>query len=240
VHQSGTGINVAIFQGHHIEEPIMNSKLLHDDLDLLKAMLARSFDLVALQLSDATKALMEQDEVRARQVHARDSEIDGLEIEIDRKCEQMLETHKPGGAALRTIVTSIKINTDLERIGDHGSNMAKHVPLISDLPRSLLEEAGVETLALSADRILWEARNAFLSEDPDAAKKLLQLDREVNLRFRDAFEHLVRLQSKYAEYAASLSYLTIIVKSIERLSDHLINIAESVVFRVSGVDIRHQ
>ncbi len=218
----------------------MEVNQLRDDQEILKGMLARSFDLVAQQLSDATKALVEHDEVRAKTVHERDNQIDELEIEIDRKCEQMLEDHQPSGADLRSIVTSIKINTDLERIGDYGSNMAKFVTKVASLPKSLIEEAGFEVLALSADRILWETRSAFLSDNPEAAQRLLPLDREVNRQFRDAFDRIIRLQSQYAEYATGLSYLTIIVKSLERLSDHLVNIAESVVFRVSGVDIRHQ
>jgi len=218
----------------------MANKQLQHDLDILKALLARSFDLVAQQLSDATKALVESDEERAKGVHARDSQVDELEIETDRMCEHLLERYHPHGEALRTIVTSIKINTDLERIGDYGSNMAKFVPMISKLPRSLLKEAGIEALALATDRVLWETRSAFLSENPSAAQKLLPLDREVNRQFKAAFQNIVDLHGTNPEYAISLSYLTMVAKSLERLSDHLMNIAESVVFRVSGVDIRHQ
>lgn len=212
---------------------------LQDDLDILKAMLARSFDLVAAQLSDATLAMRDQDETLAQRIRERDNHVDQLEIEIDRYAENILATHRPTPADLREVITSIKINTDLERIGDYSTNMAKSIPLLRGLSPALIDRSGIETLAMAVDRVLWETRNAFLDEDPEAAQRLIPLDLEVDRVFQSTFRTVVSLLETHPAEAGKLSYLLLAVKSLERLSDHLMNIAESVVFRVSGTDIRH-
>ncbi len=212
---------------------------LADDLEILKAMLARSFDLVAAQLSDATRAMLEQDERLAQRIRERDNHVDALEIEIDRHAENILAAHRSTPADLRKVITSIKINTDLERIGDYSTNMAKYIQHLRGLSTGLVERSGIEGLAMAVDRVLWETRNAFLDEDPEAAQRLIPLDLEVDRVFQSTFRTVVSLLETHPADAGKLSYLLLAVKSLERLSDHLMNIAESVVFRVSGTDIRH-
>lgn len=211
----------------------------HDDLEIMKAMLSRSFDLVAAQLSDATRALMNQDESLGLKVRRRDDQVDQLEVEIDHLCEQVLEKYQPDADDTRKIVTSIKINTDLERIGDYSANLAKYIPALRGLAPDVIATSGIEGLAMAVDRVLWETRSAFLSEDPDAAQKLLPLDLEVDKVYQQVFATVVSLFRTHPAQAPSLAYLLIAVKSLERLSDHLMNIAESVVFRAVGHDIRH-
>ncbi len=211
-----------------------------DELKKLYALLTQMFDRVAIQLTHAIEAVVSDNEDLAQRVRLGDDEVDSLEIKIDHQCEVLLATQQPVAVDMRMLVTAIKVNTDLERIGDHSANIAKHVPFLSSIPSFVYEHVRTEELAHQARRILLKTRAAFLTQNKDAAHEILPLDEEVDLLYKKAFAKIIELGGAHPEYAEGLAYLLIVTKSLERIGDHAMNIAEAVIFQVDGVDIRHQ
>ncbi|NNE34260.1 MAG: phosphate transport system regulatory protein PhoU, partial [Rhodothermales bacterium] len=141
---------------------------------------------------------------------------------------------------MRMLVTAIKVNTDLERIGDHSANIAKHVPFLAAVPSFVYEQTRIQDMGRDAGHILNKTRAAFLSQDSKAAHEILPLDADVDRLYKNAFAKIIELGEAHSEYAEGLAYLLIVTKSLERICDHAMNIAESVIFQVDGTDIRHQ
>ena len=136
----------------------------HIDLELLllQRMLFEMAELVDAQLSDAIDALLHRDVALAEKVRARDDEVDAYELKIDRQCERILALHHPVAAELRMIITAVKVNTDLERIGDHCKNMAKNTPHVVEAPEALAQTR-LEEMADASREMLRQVQEAFVN-----------------------------------------------------------------------------
>jgi phosphate transport system protein len=209
------------------------------DLRHLQAMLLRMADVVDEQFADALNALFSRDIEEARRVQRRDDEVDALELEVDRLCERILALHHPVADELRRLVTAVKINTDLERIGDHCKNIAKNTPHIVSAPLAL-EATRFQEMADIARAMLREVYDAYVKGDLARAEMVLAEDERVDQLHRENFAALVAHGRERPEDLEAVAHLITASKALERISDHAKNIAENVVFLIRGVDIRHQ
>jgi phosphate transport system protein len=211
---------------------------LDDKIDELRRLQEAMLQRVTGQFEEAALALLERDTERAEKVRQSDDEIDALELRIDNLCERILALHTPVAVDLRLILTAVKINTDLERIGDHAKNLAKSTAPLADW-EAFLEQADLRDLARTVRDILTGACEAFLEEDPDRARAFIERDEEANQLYNNIFDTTARLSREHPEGSEALIYLVTAAKALERIGDHAKNIAESTVFLEEGKDIRH-
>ena len=212
---------------------------LDDDLDILRSLLVEMADLVDEQLASAINAVVNGDLELAQKVRADDDKIDAMELKVDRQCQRILARHSPVAVDLRLIITAIKINTDLERIGDHAKNVAKNAePLVGST--EILQRTRIQDMANVARSIMHDAQDAFSNRDRVLARQVLAHDRKVDRLYAETFDTIVQLAEEHPEDAEVFTHLITMTKAIERIADHSKNIAESVVFLIEGDDIRHR
>lgn len=212
---------------------------LDQELATLRSLLVAMANLVDEQLTDAINAAARCDVDLAQRVRERDDEVDDLEVRIDHECERLLALYTPVAVDLRLIITVVKVNTDLERIGDQAKNIAKHVLRLSDC-RDVVERLHIQELADLARAVVRDAQDALIGRDPLLARQVLVRDREIDDLYARIFREIVQLAGSQPEMAEEFAHLTAMIKAIERVADHAKNIAESVVFLIEGVDIRHR
>jgi len=219
----------------------MNRPVLHDEeLDKLRVLLVDMFYTVDQQLNEAIDALFHRDEQRAAVVRRREKKVDALELEIDQQCELILSIEHPVGADLRELFGIIKANKDLERIGDYSANLAKYTPHLLRLPETFFSRTHVVELSEQIRTLHADVSRAFLAGDAEAARSLLLRDDEIDAVHEKAFNKISELGKLHPEHAPELAYLLHVARSFERIGDHLINIAEFVIFKVEGEDVRHR
>jgi phosphate transport system protein len=208
------------------------------ELALLRRHLLDMSGHVIDQHTGAVAAILEQDLERANLVIARDDEIDALEMEVDRHCERVLALHQPVAADLRAVIMAEKINTDLERIGDHCKNVARITEHVVNAAH-ILSEARFREMANASRQMLLQARQAFLSRDAGLGRKILDYDETVDGLHWESFDILVEHIRSRSEDVEVAAHLLMASKALERISDHATNIAQAVVFLIEGEDIRH-
>jgi phosphate transport system protein len=139
---------------------------------------------------------------------------------------------------LRTLLTVEKINTDLERIGDHCRNVARNAEYVTEAP-GILDILKMREMSRAARRMLDDAKQAFLDQDAELARRIPDLDDDVDQLHRENFHALVNYIKEHPEHAEVAAHLITASKAVERISDHSTNIAKGVVFLIEGEDIRH-
>jgi phosphate transport system protein len=185
------------------------------------------------------KALLERRSDLATQVVEGDDSVDREEVEIEEDCLKILALHQPVATDLRFIAACLKINNDLERIGDLAVNIANRA-------RLLLESAPVDVPApleeiseISAG-MLRSSLDAFVKEDARAAREVLAADSRVDALHRDVIDGLIADVRRGRATVDKMLPLFSVSKNLERIADHATNIAEDVVYLVEGEIIRHQ
>lgn len=213
-------------------------RFLDREVDELRDTLIGMSRRVGEQVTDATHSLRTGDLDLARQVRKMDDEIDALELLVDSQCERILALYQPVATDLRILFSAIKINHDLERIGDYAKNIAKTVPDIAG-HQDLVDLIRIQEMADVSCGILDRVRDAYERQDRILARQLFERDRWLGSIYRDAFDQLVLQCKEHPTQGAALLQLIMVVKAYERIADHAINMAENVVFIVEGTDVRH-
>ncbi len=208
------------------------------DLNDLRQRILTMGGLVEKMIADVIQALVERNTELAETVIARDHEVNTLEVDIDERCLELLALRQPTGRDLRFITLALKIVTDIERIGDKCSNMAKRARMLNQEP-PLKPYIDIPRMAHWVSVMIREALDAFIRGDDQLALKVCKDDGMVD----DLNEQVQReLYTYMIEDPSTISRamrLTYISKSLERIADHATNIAEMVIFMVKGKDIRH-
>jgi phosphate transport system protein len=214
------------------------AKHLLRDLDHIKKEILHVGSLVELALAQATKALVERREDIASEVVERDSEIDELEVSVEEECLKVLALHQPVAADLRFIITVLKVNNDLERMGDLAVNIAKRSADLAQFGR--LE--AVDRMTPTVNRVRGMVRDsldALVNLDTDLARRVLEEDDAIDMAHAEMFavlQNLMRSSPSFVEPATSALSAS---RHLERVADLATNIAEDVVFMVEGEIIRH-
>jgi len=209
-----------------------------EELELLNETLQEMGALVAHSVRRSVYSLIEKNEDFAHQVIRDESRIDQMEIQIDDLAASLIVRDQPVARDMRFVVVAIKINTDLERMGDLAVNVVERSLALMDkpLPESV-DFAGISKLVES---MVLGALDSFVKRDVKIARSILTADDAVDAA-RNRVQHQVidMMQRDPAMIPDALDYL-IIARSLERIADHATNIAEDVIFLAQGVDVRHR
>jgi len=191
------------------------------------------------QITLAMTALTERNDVMAKQVIERDAEIDRDESEIDELALQILATRQPVASDLRFITMSLKFVTDLERIGDLASGIAKRALELNPLP-NLSPDVKLTNLSSLVQRNLRAALDAFVAKDANRATAVITADREIDRLNASLFAELIAHVATDPATVTRVLPLTSVCRYLERVGDHVKNLAEEIVYMVSAQDVRHR
>ena len=191
-------------------------------------------------IEEASRAMCERDGTLAARVEAADRQIDADEIEIDELTVRILALRQPVGRDLRFLVMAFKVVTDLERIGDEAANVAERAAQLAELgaPASAMQPA-IQEMAHLTREILHEALDAFVAQDETLARAVLERDDEVDEMYGQILRQAMSYIGEHPDRVRVAMCIASTSKYLERIADHATNIAEMVVFLVSGRDVRH-
>jgi len=210
----------------------------HSDLEQLKMSILKMATLAEQSLDKSIRALLERDDELANEVVGKDREIDLLEVEVDRHALRLLALDQPMARDLRFIVGSLRIAVELERIGDQAVNIAQRARILNDRP-PLPRNSALEELADTALDMLRTVISSFVNQNPDIATDVCRMDDVADeLNYRILKDALVFMANEAPVVERSVQTI-IAARCLERAADQATNIAESVIFMVKGVNIKH-
>jgi len=208
------------------------------ELEELSDKLLEMGGLVESAISRSVRSLVDQNRELAEQVIRDEPKINKMEMEIDGMVTRLLALRQPVARDLRFLTAALKINTDLERIGDLAQHVAErslslmHHPLVKPM-------VDIPNMASLVQSMLLRCLDAFVNGDEAMARSVLLADDEVD-RLRDAvYTELMETMQRDAGIVPAAVDLIFVARNLERIGDHATNIAEDVVFLVKGVDVRH-
>jgi phosphate transport system protein len=209
------------------------------ELQALRDRLLTMGSLAETMIHKGIKALVDRDESLVQAVLAHEEEMDLLCIEIDDRCFTQMALRQPMASDLRLLVASIKINSDLERIGDQAVSIALRARSLIGQPQ-LKPLIDIPRMAGIVQEMVRASLDAFVSQDPDLARKVIDRDDEVDgLRDQVFRELLTYMMGDTATISRALD-LILISRNLERIADHATNIAEDVIYIVRGEDVRER
>lgn len=191
------------------------------------------------QITLAMKALADRDDELARKVVEGDEAIDRDESEIDELALQILATRQPVASDLRFITMALKFVTDLERIGDNASGIAKRALELNHVP-PLDATPDLGGLAVLVQKNLRAALDSFVARDADQATAVIHADREIDRRNARLYAELLAHVATDPSTVTRVLPLTSVCRYLERIGDHVKNLAEEVVYMVRAQDVRHR
>ena len=210
----------------------------HEELDALKGRLLEMGGLAEERVRAAVQGLVLRDGALFDKILIGDEPINQLHVEIDDRCFRLLALHQPMATDLRAIVAAVKINTDLERVGDLAVNIAEagkryitHPPVkqLIDIPK----------MGDLAQTMLRDALDAFVKRDTALAQKVLNEDDRLDGLKTQVFRDLLGYMLKDQSTVEPAIDLILVSRHLERIGDHATNVAEDVIFMVSALDVRH-
>jgi phosphate transport system protein len=211
---------------------------LQREIDRLKRRILALGAQVEESLRLAFQAIELRDAAKARRVIATDVLIDQTEVEIEEDCLKILALYQPVAGDLRFVAAVIKINSELERIGDLAENIAKRaLELLDEFP--VQAPATVTVMADRAGTILEHALDALVRQDAVTAREVLVADQEIDALYRQLLEELKAILRGDQEHLDAIVLLFSVARYLERLADHATNIAEDVLYMVEGEIQRH-
>jgi phosphate transport system protein len=215
-----------------------SSKHYEKRLRLLKEKLLLMGHKGEAMVSDSIRAYDERRLSLAEDVIQRDRELDLLEREIDECCLEILALDQPVASDLRLVISACKVVKDLERIGDHGVDIAERVIELLHEPE-LKGRSGIATMAIEAQMMLKDSLDSLVLGDVAVAERVMQTDRIIDVRYEEVLREQLSYMSKEPRSVSRSLGLVFVAKSLERIGDHCANIAEMVIFVARGQDIRH-
>ncbi len=209
-----------------------------NELEIIRRKIFRMADLAMESISMAVESLKKGDCDRADGIIRDDAVFDSLEVDIDESCLRFLVTRQPAAVDLRLVLAMLKINTDLERIGDLCGNIAKETirqagakPFkeLIDIPRMAQIDIGM----------LKDTFDAITARDGQKARLVIERDREVDALNMQVYRELFSYMAEDPRLISRALGYIMVAKHLERIGDHVTNIAERAVYYIEGVDIRH-
>jgi phosphate transport system protein len=215
------------------------SKHLQRDLDSLQRQLMNLFAIVEQMIDSSIRALCEKRLDLASNIRAIDRQVNEMEVLIEEDCLKILALHQPVAANLRRISAVLKVNTDLERIGDLAKNIAERAEGVHQYPWFPIPDQLAE-MARQATQMVRMALDAFVASDSQLAQKVIHCDSAVDAFNRAIIGELVDLMRSDSTLLDPALHCFSATRHIERIADHAENIAEDVVYFVDGDIVRHK
>lgn len=217
---------------------MVSRHLEHDMQEAYHRLLALSGQ-VEEMIVHSVRSLTERSAEVAQSVIDRDTEIDRVEVRIEEECLKMLALHQPVAADLRLLTTMMKINNDLERMADLACNIAERAQCLRQwfdfpIPDSLGNMVEITT------NMVRSSIDAFVSQDVDAAYRVISRDQSVDSLNVEVIEELTDIMQREPQSVPPALHCFSAARHLERIADHATNVAEDVVYMVSGVIVRHR
>jgi phosphate transport system protein len=210
------------------------------ELESIRSQVLQMGGLVETHFLDAVACLRNTSPVQVEQVMLADAAVNQLELKLDKACMNLIVKRQPTANDLRSVIATIKVITDLERIGDEVTRVARSAKNLLAFDTSGINSYEIlRSIAAATNQMLHDALDAYARMDGQQSRELIERDKKIDSEYRAVMGNLVTLMMEdRSTIAASLETMWA-VKSIERIGDHAKNIAEYVVFVVEGKDIRH-
>ncbi len=217
-----------------------SSKQYDMDLETIRSKVLTMGGLVESQFQDALACFRTGNIAQAEQVIKADENVNTLEVSLDDACSHLIVKRQPAANDLRTVMATIKVITDLERIGDESTKIARAAKSITERGVTTINHyETIRVMSISASNMLHDALDAFARLDGKQAIKLIAQDEVVDHEFRSIMRTLITFMMEDPRTISGALDTLWVAKAIERIGDHAKNIAEYVIYIVEGKDIRH-
>ena len=211
---------------------------LQRELGRIKKRILALGGMVEERVRMAIKAIETKDAGLANEIRRRDYEIDAQEVEVEEECLKILALHQPVAVDLRFLIAVIKINNDLERIGDQAVNVAKRVHSIAEGERMEISMDYAMMAEKAASMLKWSL-DALVNMDLDMAFRVMKMDDQVDSLHCQNYDYLKEILRRTPEHVDYLINFLTISRHLERIADHATNIAQEVIFLIEGEIVRH-
>lgn len=218
---------------HHI------SQQYNIELEAIRTHLSEMGGMAQRQVNDAIQALIDADVERAEQVVRADLKVNSMEMAIDEECIRILARRQPAASDLRLVIAVTKAITDLERVGDEATKIARQAIAMNKdglAPRGYIE---VRHIGGNVARMLQDALDAFARLDMNLALTVVQTDKQVDMEYSTAMRELVTFMIEDPRSITRVLNIMWSLRALERIGDHARNLAQYVIYLVNGEDVRH-
>ncbi|MYL23605.1 phosphate signaling complex protein PhoU [Vreelandella massiliensis] len=215
------------------------SRQFNQELEELKTHLMAMGGLVEKQVHDAVLSLLEGDTKLAIKVRDSDRQVNELQLQIDDECTRVLARRQPAASDLRLVVAVIRASSDLERIGDEASKIARNAITLSESGAAVRGLVEVRHISDHVRKMLRDALTSFARFDTDLALEVVREDELVDDEYSSAMRSLITFMAEDARSISPVLSVMWVLRALERVGDHADNLAEHVVYLVKGLDIRH-
>lgn len=205
----------------------------------VREMVLRMGGLAEQMTRRVIQALVQRDAALLAEVQTMEAQVNQLHIEIDEACIELIALRQPAAADLRFIAAAMKINTDMERIGDQAINIVERAEVLLTVP-PLKPLIDIPRMADIAQEMLKASLDAFVTGDDALALETIRRDDEVDQLKDQVFRELLTYMMADPSTIPRAMELILVSRHIERIADHATNICEDVIFMVKGKDVRHQ
>ncbi|MCL5063365.1 MAG: phosphate signaling complex protein PhoU [Nitrospiraceae bacterium] len=209
-----------------------------EELLRLNEMVLKMGAMVESSINDSVRSLVERDDTLANTVIERDHQINTLDVQIDEECIRLIALMQPMAGDLRFITTTMKITTDLERMGDQAVNIAERALELNKEP-ILKPYIDIPHMSRIAQGMTRDALDAFVRRDKKLAMDVIMRDDEVDDLKYGIFEELISFMVRDPNTVSRAMRVTFVAQYLERIADHATNIAEMVIYLAAGKIIRH-
>jgi len=219
---------------HHI------SQQYNLELDEIKTKLSEMGGLAQRQVSDAIQALIDADVQTAERVVADDDKVNDMEVDIDEECIRILARRQPAASDLRLVIAVTKAITDLERVGDEASKIARQAIALDQENTGTRGYVEVRHIGGQVSRMLHDALDAFARLDMNLAMKVVQTDDTVDLEYTSSMREMITFMMEDPRRISRALNIMWTLRALERIGDHARNLAQYVIYLVRGEDVRHE
>jgi phosphate transport system protein len=225
--------------GGNMEEKRHTSAEYERELQEIKDGLLYLGALTEKALENGSVALLERNSELARRIVREDEQIDRLDVDLEDKCIRLLALRQPAARDLRFITTAIKITGHLERIGDMAANIAEKVVILNDLPQ-IKPYIDLPRMVEISRGMIRKSLDAMVHEDTGLAMKVREEDTVIDQLNDQVFRELLTFMMEDPRKIQVCLYVMQISKSLERIADHAVGIADMVIYMVTGKSVRHK
>lgn len=204
------------------------------DLESIQARIMKMGGMVEHAIAQAAQSLETRDAELAEQVRDRDRAIDALEEELNEATARLIALRAPTAFDLRLALSVLKISSNLERIGDYAKNMAKRTSVLAQMPAIDGAPAALRRMAREVALMLKDALDAYIQRDADLARAVLLRDHDVDQMYNALFREFLTFMMEDPRKITACMHFHFIAKNTERMGDHVTNIAEQVIYLVTG------
>lgn len=208
------------------------------ELEKLKKRILKMGNLVASQIHETMVALVNCDLEAAKEIIETDNAVDELDVKIDKLCQRIFALTQPVAIDLRLIMASLRMNNDLERMGDHAVNIAKRIDGLSEF-KDILLELKVDELAVLTDTIVKDVISILNTRNVVFIKDIFTDSEIIKDKIQVISEQIIDQMAKKSDVVVVATNLMIIITEIERIAGYSLNIAESIYFLVEGKLVKH-